>query len=253
MRLLHRLLPLFTLVATGAAEADTKGTGTRAVPGQLIVTITDSWDSTTGRLQCYDRTSRGWKAAFDRPIEVLLGRKGLAWGRGLHGRSAAGRQKTEGDGRAPAGAFEIGKIYTYDSKLPTGARYPFRTVTRWDAWVDDPNLAEYNRHIVVNPKRVPPWFEKQKMRHGDFAYRWLIEVRHNADPPKPGAGSAIFLHTRRGPTRTTAGCTTMTSANLVEVIRWLRADKAPAHYILLPRAEYEKRKKSWGLPDPPRQ
>ena len=36
------------------------------------------------------------------------------------------------------------------------------------------------------------------MRSGDFAYHWLIEIRHNSDPPVPGAGSAIFFHIRRG-------------------------------------------------------
>lgn len=216
----------------------------------MIVTIADGWDSATGRLLCFDRTKSGWKSAFDQPIPVLLGRDGLAWGRGLRGQSEEGRHKREGDRRAPAGVFTIGKIYTYDAKLPAGANYPFRTLTEWDAWVDDPNLAQYNRHVVVDPDQVPAWFEKQKMRHGDFAYRWLIEVRHNADPPKPGAGSAIFIHTRRGPARKTAGCTTMSSSDLIRVMRWLRADRQP-QYTLLPKAEYRARQKAWGLPPLP--
>ena len=119
--------------------------------------------------------------------------------------------------------------------------------TRLRFWIDDPKHPQYNKHVVVDPKRVPEWFEKQKMRHGDFAYRWLIEVRHNADPPKPGAGSAIFFHTRRGPDRKTAGCTTMASADLIRVMQWLREDKRP-QYTLLPKTEYAKRKKAWGLP-----
>ena len=57
------------------------------------------------------------------------------------------------------------------------------------------------------------------MRSGDFAYRWLVEIRHNADPPVPGYGSAIFFHIRRGPSRPSAGCTTMAEKNLVELIR----------------------------------
>jgi L,D-peptidoglycan transpeptidase YkuD (ErfK/YbiS/YcfS/YnhG family) len=220
----------------------------RPASSQMVVTIASGWNSSSGELQCFDRTRDGWVAVFDKPIPVLLGRNGLAWGRGLRGQGEGGKHKHEGDGRAPAGVFKIGKIYTYDSKLPPGASYPFRTVTKWDAWVDDPKLAEYNRHVVVDPKRVPAWFEKQKMRHGDFAYRWLIEVRHNADPPKPGSGSAIFFHTRRGPGRKTAGCTTMSSANLIRVMRWLRTSKSP-QYTLLPKSEYEERKKSWRLPE----
>ena len=75
------------------------------------------------------------------------------------------------------------------------------------------------------------------MRHNDFAYRWLIEVRHNSDPPVPGDGSAIFFHIRRGVTRPTAGCTTMAEEDLVRVIRWLKADRRPC-YALLPVDEY---------------
>ena len=246
MRRVHILCVLLLLNASSFA-AD--GIIRRAKPAtsQMVVTIADNWDSSTGKLQCYDRTRSGWKPVFDKPIPVLLGRNGLAWGRGLRGQNETGKHKREGDGRAPAGLFNIGKIYTHDPKLPAGANYPFRTITKWDAWIDDPKLAEYNRHVVVDPKRVPSWFDKQKMRHGDFAYRWLIEIRHNSDPPKPGAGSAIFFHTRRGPARKTAGCTTMSSTDLVRVMRWLRANKRP-QYVLLPRSEYERRQKSWGLP-----
>ncbi len=145
--------------------------------------------------------------------------------------------------------FRIGKIYTEDKQLPRGADYPYRTITTADAWIDDPALPEYNRHVVVDPRNPPPWFEKQKMRHGDFAYRWLVEIRHNSEPIKPGAGSAIFFHIRRGPTRPSAGCTTLAESDLVEMIRWLRADKQP-QYALLPWAEYQKKWRDWGLPSP---
>ena len=85
-------------------------------------------------------------------------------------------------------------IYTYDPALPAGASYPFHTMTEADAWIDDPTLPHYNQHVAVDPQNPPPWFEKQKMRLNDPPHRWLIEIRHNADPPVPNAGSAIFFH-----------------------------------------------------------
>ena len=94
-----------------------------------------------------------------------------------------------------------------------------------------------------------PWFAKQKMRHNDFAYRWLVEVRHNSDPPVAGAGSAIFFHIRRGVNRPSAGCTTMAESNLVKLISWLRPSAKP-HYVLLPAAEYDKKWQGWQLPPP---
>jgi L,D-peptidoglycan transpeptidase YkuD (ErfK/YbiS/YcfS/YnhG family) len=235
---------LFALLAvfTGQAVADL------ASARQLIVSVAPGWDSKTGRLQRFERVGREWKPVAA-PVAVLYGRNGLAWGRGLLGTDQSGLRKVERDGRAPAGVFRIGKIYTYDSALPSGANYPFRTVSRADAWIDDVNHPNYNQHVVVDPANPPAWFEKQKMRHGDYAYRWLIEIRHNSDPPVPGAGSAIFFHIRRGVVRPSAGCTTMAEGDLVSLIRWLRADQRP-HYALLPQSEYLAKWKDWGLPSP---
>ncbi len=215
---------------------------------QLIVGVAQTWDSSGGKLQRFERAGRGWKAVAP-PVSVLFGRQGLAWGRGLLGTDEPGKHKAEKDWRAPAGVFRIGKIYTYDRALPPGSDFPFHTVTDGDAWIDDVTHPDYNRHVAIDPAKPPAWFEKQKMRHGDFAYRWLVEIRHNSDPPVPGAGSAIFFHIRRGPQRPSAGCTTMAEENLVELIRWLRTGKRP-HYALLPREEYLAKWKAWGLPSP---
>lgn len=214
---------------------------------QLVVSVAPDWNSSTGLLQLFERDGRTWRAVSP-PVRVLYGTKGLAWGRGEHP-PQSGLQKIERDKRAPAGVFRIGKIYTYDPALPAGADYPFRTITERDAWIDDPTLPEYNRHVVIDPKTPPPWFEKQKMRLNDPPHRWLVEIRHNADPPVPGAGSAIFFHIRRGPDRPSSGCTVMAREALVPLITWLRAGKNP-HYVLLPREEYLAHWKAWGLPPP---
>lgn len=214
---------------------------------QLVVSIAPDWNARVGRLQMFERNGKSWRAVSP-PIRVQYGRHGLAWGRGLVP-SGEGPQKVERDKRAPAGVFVIGKIYTYDSALPEGADYPFHTITERDAWIDDPALPEYNRHVVIDPRSPPPWFEKQRMRLDDPPHRWLIEIRHNADPPVAGAGSAIFFHIQRGVDRPSAGCTVMERSAIIPLIRWLRADDRP-RYVLLPAAEYRARWKSWGLPSP---
>lgn len=217
---------------------------------ELIVGIAPTWDSMHGRIQRFHREPGGAWQAVSEPVPVLFGKNGLAWGRGIKGTDEPGLHKKEHDGRAPAGVFRIGKIYTYDAELPNGAQYPFHTVTDADAWVDDPGSPSYNQFVTIrDPKNPPAWFEKQKMRHNDFAYRWLVEIRHNADPTDAGAGSAIFFHIRRGESRPTSGCTTMAEPELVKLIRFLRADEHP-HYALLPWAEYQRKWREWGLPDP---
>lgn len=215
---------------------------------QLVMSVAPSWDASKGKLQLFERDAFGWKAV-SAVSPALYCRNGLAWGRGVLGTTEEGRKKVERDKRAPAGVFEIGTIYGYDATLPRGSDYPYLQVTKADAWVDDPSLPHYNQHVRVDLQNPPPWFEKQKMRHGDFAYHWLVEIRHNADPPVKGAGSAIFFHIRRGENRPTAGCTTLPRDRLEDMIRWLRADRSP-HYALLPRDEYLRKWAAWGLPSP---
>ncbi|MEI6350522.1 MAG: L,D-transpeptidase family protein [Verrucomicrobiota bacterium] len=243
------LVSALLLLANGARAGGSASGAVRPEVRQLLVGIAPDWDASTARLLGLERGADGvWKPTLG-PIPVLLGKNGLAWGRGVLGTDEPGLHKAERDARAPAGVFQLGQIYTYDRTLPKGARYPFHTVTAADAWVDDPKLPDYNRFVTVDPKNPPPWFEKQKMRHNDFAYRWLVEVRHNADPPVAGMGSAIFFHIRRGETRPTWGCTSMAEPDLVSLIRWLRAEAQP-HYALLPWDEYQRKWQAWGLPSP---
>ncbi len=62
-----------------------------------------------------------------------------------------------------------------------------------------PALPDYNQHVTIpDPQHPPAWFDKMKMRHGDFAYRWLVEIRHNSDPIEPGRGQRdLFPHPAR--------------------------------------------------------
>jgi L,D-peptidoglycan transpeptidase YkuD (ErfK/YbiS/YcfS/YnhG family) len=217
---------------------------------QLIVGISPGWDSMRGHLQLFERKSGASWTPVSPAVPVLFGKTGLAWGSGLEGQNETGLRKSERDGRAPAGVFRMGKIYTYDAQLPPGADYPFHQVTAADAWSDDVTSPDYNRFVTTpDPANPPPWFAKQKMRHNDFAYRWLVEIRHNSDPPVPGAGSAIFFHIRRGVDRPTAGCTTMAEPDLVRLITWMRAARRPC-YVLLPDSEYEKKWQELHLPPP---
>ena len=102
-----------------------------------------------GRLQLFERSRGGTWTSVNLPVPVLFGKSGVAWGSGLAGQKEAGLKKKERDGRAPAGVFRIGKIYTYDAQLPPGSDYPFHQVTRADAWVDDGTSANYNRFVLM--------------------------------------------------------------------------------------------------------
>lgn len=240
-------LAFFLWAFLGVATA--QAAGVPADCRQLLVATAPDWKSQTGTLQRYERDAAGsaWRPVGT-PIPVLFGREGLAWGRGVEGQNETGAKKAERDRRVPAGVFAIGKIYTSDAALPAGADYPFHHVTDADAWPDDPVNPSYNQHVVFpEVASRPAWFQKQKMKPQDPVYRWLIEIRHNSDPILPGAGSAIFFHTRRGETKPSSGCTTMRQDDLVTIVRWLRAAAKP-HYTVMPVAEYSARQVAWSLP-----
>jgi L,D-peptidoglycan transpeptidase YkuD (ErfK/YbiS/YcfS/YnhG family) len=222
---------------------------------QLVVTVADGWNTHRASLYQFSRSNAksAWQIAGEQPTPVLLGKNGMAWGRGLlpvpHGENGI-PTKQERDGRAPAGCFKIGMVFGYAPAALAGMRLPYYQVTARDCWIDDVNHPAYNRHVTVKLDDPPPWYDKQRMRLGDFAYEWLLEIRHNSDPPVAGAGSAIFFHIRRGQDSPTAGCTTMAKANLVKFLTWLQPEAQPV-YVLLPRQEYNARIKLWGLPPLP--
>ncbi|HUF63832.1 MAG TPA: L,D-transpeptidase family protein [Verrucomicrobiales bacterium] len=249
-------LILFQLVPAPAwrIQAQAAEPGLPAFARQLIVAVAEGWDSPRAVLTCWERSRARdpWRPVlFKETVPVLLGSGGMAWGLGVAtSNDPSARFKKEGDQRAPAGCFQIGRVFGYAAAAPEGCAVPYRQVTRWDAWIDDADHPLYNRHYVAHPSVVPDWFEKHRMRLGDFAYEWMIEIRHNADPPRPGFGSAIFFHIRRGPNRPSHGCTTMRKEDLLSLIRWIDARKSP-HYVLLPRETYRHRVEPWSLPSLP--
>jgi len=247
-RLLLRfvLLGILGLPIVGLAQGIPRNTG------QLVVVFAKGWDEHRGSMQCFERDQQtgAWRPMFASEKPVLLGRSGLAWGRGVLPQALprGQRSKVEGDGRSPAGVFAIGRVFGYAPGPPVGTRLRYRQVTQWDCWIDDVKNPLYNQHVVIDPQRgIPPWHKEEKMKMGDHAHSLKLEIRHNTNPAEPGFGSAIFFHIRRGPDRATAGCTTMKEADLVQMIQWLDPKLAP-HMVLLPRDEYVRLRGEWKLP-----
>jgi D-alanyl-D-alanine dipeptidase len=240
------LLLLLALSARNAAESPVPREAR-----QLLVVVTPGWDDTQGTAFVFNREPRqGWRPARAAGMPVSIGRTGLAWGRGLHGdRAPAGAAqkpvKREGDGRAPAGVFRLGPATGYGRERPADGHLSYTQATPELKCVDDVASRSYNR--IVDTRNVPlDWSSAEDMRREDELYRLVVVVQHN-DPPEPGAGSCIFLHQRRGPGSTTAGCTAFDAKDLDSLVGWLDPDAAPV-LVQLPRAEYERRRAEWGLP-----
>jgi L,D-peptidoglycan transpeptidase YkuD (ErfK/YbiS/YcfS/YnhG family) len=182
-------------------------------------------------------------------VPVLLGRKGLAWGRGVFNPPQNGiPAKVEKDWRAPAGVFQLGSLFGYAATPPGGARWPYIQVGPWDAYVDDSNSPYYNRHVRIDPRQgVPPWFEKQKMRSATRPTSgcWKFDIISSPQPPATAAPFSFTSVADR--TTPSAGCTTMAESDLVRLLRWVDPTASP-HYVLLPKGDYSALRASWGLP-----
>ena len=88
---------------------------------QVIVVTTPDWSASKGVLTRFNRDAVDWVKVGD-SIPIAVGHTGLGWGLGVHPiQNQGGPVKTEGDGRAPAGLFEVGTAFGRDavkSRLP---------------------------------------------------------------------------------------------------------------------------------------
>jgi L,D-peptidoglycan transpeptidase YkuD (ErfK/YbiS/YcfS/YnhG family) len=217
---------------------------------QLLLVIAPGWESRAAQLRRFERgcDDGDWRAV-GASIAVSLGKNGIAWGQGLHP-VMPGRQKREGDGRAPAGIFAITALFGYaapDSAFARAAKLPYLHATPDLKAIDDPASAYYNRIVDQSVVAQPDWVSCEDMRRSDQRYAVGAVVAHNTGRPVPGAGSCIFLHVCEREGMPTAGCTAMALADMSEVAGWLDASAAPL-LVQVPQAEYDALSEDWGLP-----
>jgi L,D-peptidoglycan transpeptidase YkuD (ErfK/YbiS/YcfS/YnhG family) len=241
---------MLTLLVVALAATSATAPAALPVPAdsrQLVLSVSAGWDSTQALLQAYERGSAAapW-APIGAPFEASLGRSGLGWGRGLHPGGLLGPQKREGDGRSPAGVFELRGATGYDAERPAGLRLPYRAATPTLRCVDDARSRFYNQ-LVDESAVARDWSSAEQMRRGDELYRRVVWVGHNDAPVEPGGGSCIFLHLRPGPDSVTSGCTAFEPDAMERLLRWLDPRARPV-LVQLPQAEREARAAAWGLP-----
>ena len=209
----------------------------------LLVTVAD-WNAPQGTLRRYARAGADSWQPVGSPIPVVVGRAGLAWGRGLHGEQA-GPLKREGDGRAPAGVFKLSATFGYEPDPP--GNLPHHHATEQLLCIDDPASIRYNKLLDRAQIQHPDWSSAEQMRRADDQYRLGVVVEHNTNPVEPGRGSCIFLHVWAGADQPTSGCTAMQPEAMRAVARWLDWMAEPI-LVQLPSSEYQRLRASWKLP-----
>lgn len=217
--------------------------------GQSIVVLADSWTSTTGVLNSFERdgTTHVWKEQTA-GIPVVLGRSGLGTGLGLIRADFEGVPiKKEGDDRAPAGIFRLSSAFGYAPARSAGwIKLPYLALSKRIEGIDDSRSRYYNKLVDRSTVAKVDWRSFEQMLREDALYKWGVVVGHNQSAIS-GAGSCIFLHIWKNASSPTAGCTAMSERDLVRLLRWLDPARRPV-LIQMPRAAYRSIRSRYGLP-----
>ncbi|MFT2089371.1 L,D-transpeptidase family protein [Paraglaciecola sp. 2405UD69-4] len=215
---------------------------------QLVVVVSDNWEATTATLQKFEWRDGTWQSV-DQAYPVNLGRKGLAWGIGLHPEQD-GDYKVEGDGKATAGIFNLSSTFGY---LPSAqTKMPYQAMSG-NHYCMDVNASPLYNQIVdeadVGKDAVAGSTEPMRRdihKEGQTIYKKGIVLDHNPENINT-KGSCIFLHLWFGPDVPTAGCTSMEEPQMDKLLAWLDPTQNP-RYLALPKDEYQKKQQDWGLP-----
>jgi L,D-peptidoglycan transpeptidase YkuD (ErfK/YbiS/YcfS/YnhG family) len=113
---------------------------------------------------------------------------------------------------------------------PAGTALPYRRVGPQDWWVSDAKSPYYNTWQVGPPRGR--WNPAVGERLADYpkAYSYAVAIDYNRAPVRKGRGSAIFLHVGNG--QATAGCVSVSTAQLVKLLAYLRPALRPRIAIL---------------------
>ncbi len=215
---------------------------------QCVVGISKNWDSSYVSLAYYEKEGGVWQMVGEK-WSGRLGKNGSVWGRGLHPIPPGVRLKKEGDGRSPAGVFDLGGVWGAAKGVRKHPETFYHQVSSRDLWVEDGASEYYNQFLTLDHEPRTDWEKAAQMKQNDYPQSLKMFIGHNSPPNAvPHGGSSIFFHIwRRGGKAATAGCTTMVEERLRMLIAKVDPSRRPL-YILLPQGEYTKLKPTWKLP-----
>jgi L,D-peptidoglycan transpeptidase YkuD (ErfK/YbiS/YcfS/YnhG family) len=168
---------------------------------RLVLVTADKMNDTAASMRLYERASAkdSWRALGESE-PALIGKGGMAWSQFFLRLARRGEPiKVEGDKRAPAGIYSIGRSFgTVASSRPGHLHVSPDTIC-----VNDPSSPAYN--TIASRARLGPNVHAENMSRALPMYRRGLLLNYPTDARRR-AGSCIFLHVWRSPTTGTAGC-----------------------------------------------
>jgi len=181
---------------------------------QMIVVTSGGYGTSYATLETFYKDRYGhWQRAFA-PMAARVGYNGFA----------PPGAKREGDGRSPTGRYGVGP-FMWGGNYNPGVHYPYRKLVFGDWWDEHTGSPTYNSWQYY-PSYYPPFASgSEKLWQTLPAYNYAVTIGYNTYRPVQGAGSGIFLHVGTG--GATAGCISLSTQNVLNVMRWLNPTAHP--------------------------
>jgi L,D-peptidoglycan transpeptidase YkuD (ErfK/YbiS/YcfS/YnhG family) len=203
-----RALLIAASLASAPALAQTCP-GPLADAKRLVLVAADGFNAPAATLQTFERATPkdSWKA-IGAAEPALVGKAGMAWSHFFRDlRRGNEPVKVEGDKRAPAGVYRIGRTFG----IVPSPRPGHLQVTGDTICVHDLSSPAYN--TIASRAQIGPKVSAENMSRALPMYRRGLLVDYPTDA-KARAGSCIFIHVWHSPTTGTAGCVSMQEVRL---------------------------------------
>lgn len=200
---------------------------------QVVLVSANSWQSTVGTVQVFERNKNSWLAT-QKSVQAILGYGGLV----------PGNNRKQGTGKTPTGTYAF--TSAFGIKSDPGTKLNYVKVDKNDAWTYNPKFpSTYNIFQTAN---------KDWSSYGNYVeilstyrkqYNYVAVVDFNLPPGKitqganginrtdqsanTGQGGGIFLHVSNG--TKTAGCVAIPEKAMKAILEWIDPDKNPVIVI----------------------
>jgi L,D-peptidoglycan transpeptidase YkuD (ErfK/YbiS/YcfS/YnhG family) len=180
---------------------------------QLVVATGAKLGSRTGTLQFFDYVDGAWVCTMSVPCR--FGKRGLM----------DGTRRWAGNKTTPTGLWKMPTyVFGRPYRAPAGSKMGYRRIT-WKSWWSSKRGRTYN--TWVEARRWPG----EKLSNARVEYEYAVSTGYNAKPNRVvyGRGTGIFLHIYGS--GYTAGCISISRANMLRVTKLLDPAKRPAFAI----------------------
>jgi L,D-peptidoglycan transpeptidase YkuD (ErfK/YbiS/YcfS/YnhG family) len=189
---------------------------------RLVLVTAHGMATSAASLRLFERGAAGerWHPVGTRE-PARIGTAGMAWGYPYRALAQNGEPlKIEGDKRAPAGIYRIGRSFGFAASPRPG----YLRLTPQTICVDDAASPAYN--TITTRAAVGPKVHGEMMRAVQRYRRGLV-----VDYPTHAAaraGSCIFIHVWRTPTSGTSGCVALPEDRVARLQEFVGAGAAIA-------------------------